>query len=45
VIGGGYGRLKEETVRIGHMGDHTLESLEGVLAVLDETLAGMEARS
>ena len=44
VIGGGYGRLKPETVRIGHMGDHTLEALEGVLRVLDETLAGMEAR-
>jgi len=45
VIGGGYGRLKPETVRIGHMGDHTVEALDGVLQVLDETLAGMEARS
>ena len=38
VIGGGYGKLKETTFRIGHMGDHTvaeedavLEALEGVL--------------
>ena len=38
VIGGGYGKLKEHTVRIGHMGDHTLEELEGLLAELTEVL-------
>jgi aspartate aminotransferase-like enzyme len=27
VIGSGYGPLKEETIRIGHMGDHTPERL------------------
>lgn len=27
VIGGGYGRLKSSTFRIGHMGDHTLDGL------------------
>jgi predicted phosphoserine aminotransferase len=33
-IATGYGRLKEETFRIGHMGDHSLEALEGLLDVL-----------
>ena len=27
-IGSGYGKNRETTVRIGHMGDHTLEGLE-----------------
>lgn len=30
-IGGGYGRLKDSTIRIGHMGDHTPEGLDGCL--------------
>jgi aspartate aminotransferase-like enzyme len=34
-IGSGYGKNKETTVRIGHMGDHTLEGLERCLAVCD----------
>jgi aspartate aminotransferase-like enzyme len=38
VIASGYGTLKETTFRIGHMGDHTLEELEGLLAVLEEVL-------
>jgi aspartate aminotransferase-like enzyme len=45
VIGGGYGKLKPFSIRIGHMGDHTLEALEGLLAILDETLAELEVRS
>ena len=45
VIGGGYGKLKPTSIRIGHMGDHSLESLEGLLAVLDRVLAGAEVRS
>lgn len=32
----GYGRLKEPTFRIGHMGDHTVEGLEALLAALTE---------
>ena len=27
VIGGGYGKLKSSTFRIGHMGDHTPDRL------------------
>jgi predicted phosphoserine aminotransferase len=30
----GYGRMKDESFRIGHMGDHSMESLEGLLEVL-----------
>jgi aspartate aminotransferase-like enzyme len=30
-IGGGYGKLKSTTVRIGHMGDHTPQRLAGCL--------------
>ena len=38
VIGTGYGRLKPRTIRIGHMGDHTVDELEALLAVLDDAL-------
>ena len=39
-IGGGYGPLKGETFRIGHMGDHTEEGLRELLAAADAVLAG-----
>lgn len=39
VIGGGYGRLKEDTIRIGHMGDHTVEELDELLDALGHALA------
>ena len=35
-IGSGYGKNKETTVRIGHMGDHTLDGLERCLEACDE---------
>lgn len=38
VIGGGYGKLKTSTIRIGHMGDHTVEELDGLLEQLTEIL-------
>ena len=34
----GYGRLKDEMFRIGHMGDHTLAELGTLLDVLEEVL-------
>ena len=37
-IGGGYGKLKSETFRIGHMGDVDLDSLEALLAEIDALL-------
>ena len=38
VVGGGYGKLKPTTFRIGHMGDHTEDELEDLLDVLTEVL-------
>ena len=37
-LGTGYGELKRGTFRIGHMGDHTVDELNGLLAVLEEVL-------
>lgn len=37
-IGRGYGQLADSTIRIGHMGDHTVTGLEGCLAALAEVL-------
>ena len=37
-IGGGYGPLKESTIRIGHMGEHTVDELDALLAVMEEVL-------
>ncbi len=37
-IGSGYGALKDSTIRIGHMGDHTVIALEELLAVLERAL-------
>jgi aspartate aminotransferase-like enzyme len=38
VIGGGYARLGESTVRIGHMGDHKHEDLMDLLVTMGEIL-------
>jgi predicted phosphoserine aminotransferase len=38
VIAPGYGRTRDEIVRIGHMGDHTPAELEVLLGVLDTVL-------
>jgi aspartate aminotransferase-like enzyme len=32
----GYGRLKDATFRIGHMGEHTMEELETLLEALTD---------
>lgn len=37
-IATGYGRMKDDTFRIGHMGDHTPERLELLLAALRKVL-------
>ena len=37
-IGGGYGKLRDTTIRIGHMGDHTVEGLDALLAATEEVL-------
>lgn len=38
-ISAGYGKLKDSTIRIGHMGDHTVAELDRVLTALAEVLA------
>lgn len=37
-LGEGYGSLRERTVRVGHMGDHTPEGLSNFLAVVDQAV-------
>jgi len=37
-IGNGYGKLKDKTFRIGHMGDCTLDQIKELLANIDEFL-------
>jgi len=39
-IAPGYGKLKDTTFRIGHMGDHTVAELEVLLGQLTEVLRG-----
>ena len=38
-IGAGYGALKDRTIRIGHMGDHTPAAVDELLTLLAQTLA------
>ncbi len=38
VVASGYGQWKDETVRIGHMGDHRLEDLERLLEAMNTIL-------
>ena len=38
MIATGYGKLKDETFRIGHMGDHTVAELEDLLEALTDVL-------
>lgn len=38
IFGNGYGKLKEETFRIAHMGDITLEDLKELLGWIDEEI-------
>jgi aspartate aminotransferase-like enzyme len=38
-ISAGYGALKDATIRIGHMGDHTVAELDELLHVLTEVIA------
>jgi len=42
VIGGGYGGLAATTVRIGHMGDHTVRATEKLLGALEETMVELQ---
>jgi aspartate aminotransferase-like enzyme len=44
-IGAGYGRLKERTVRIGHMGDHDTATLRACLDACGDAIAQLAARA
>jgi aspartate aminotransferase-like enzyme len=37
-IGAGYGALKDSTIRIGHMGDHTVAGLDELLPLIGQAL-------
>ena len=41
VIGAGYGPLRDRTIRIGHMGDHTVSGLTNCLAEVRDVLVSM----
>ena len=43
-IGGGYGKVGERAFRIGHMGDHTVETLRGCLEVSRKALEELMSR-
>jgi len=43
-IGGGYGELKDTTVRVGHMGDHSVEGVRRCLNVCEVALAELVER-
>ena len=42
-VGAGYGALGASTIRIGHMGDHTVREVRALLAALNDALAQMAA--
>lgn len=37
-VGGGYGKLSDSTFRIGHMGDHTVSTLEGCFSACEAAI-------
>lgn len=38
VVGGGYGKISDSTIRVGHMGEHTVDELNDVLEVIGGAL-------
>jgi aspartate aminotransferase-like enzyme len=42
-VGAGYGSLASSTIRIGHMGDHTVREVKQLLAALDHALEDLAA--
>ena len=42
-VGAGYGSLVSSTIRIGHMGDHTVREVQQLLAALDDALDDLAA--
>ena len=42
-VGAGYGELATSTIRIGHMGDHTVREVRALLQALDDALGELAA--
>jgi aspartate aminotransferase-like enzyme len=43
-LGSGYGQLKDRTIRIGHMGDHTLDGVKRCLHACESAIAELAER-
>jgi aspartate aminotransferase-like enzyme len=43
-VGSGYGKLKDSTIRIGHMGDHTLEGIRRCLHACESAITELAER-
>jgi aspartate aminotransferase-like enzyme len=43
-IGSGYGQLRDTTIRIGHMGDHTLDGVQQCLHATEQAIAEVAER-
>jgi aspartate aminotransferase-like enzyme len=43
-IGGGYGDLKDTTIRMGHMGDHTVDGVKRCLHVCEAAIVELAER-
>lgn len=43
-VGGGYGKLRERTIRIGHMGDHTVDGVQRCLHVCEQVIVDLAER-
>ncbi len=43
-LGGGYGELRDTTIRVGHMGDHTVDGLKRCLHACESALAELAER-
>lgn len=43
-VGGGYGQLADTTIRIGHMGDHTVDGLKRCLQACEQAIAELAER-
>ncbi len=44
VIGAGYGKLRSTSIRIGHMGDHTVDGLSRCLDAVEQALVSLRGR-
>jgi aspartate aminotransferase-like enzyme len=43
-VGGGYGKLKDTTIRIGHMGDHTVDGIRRCLTACESAITELAER-